>query len=189
MVNEEGEQSREALTIYRDDFVATTSNKQLNFVQHVQSMLKINGRAAVVVPDNVLFEGGAGETVRRDLLDAVRRPHPAATADRHLLRAGREGERPLLRCARAASERPWTRRLWIYDLRTNMHFTLKTNPLARADLDDFVRCYHPENRRGADRDVVGGEPGRPLAQLRLRGADRAGQGEPRHLLAPRRVAR
>ena len=81
----------------RDDFWATTTNKQLNFLQHVRSLLKINGRAAVVVPDNVLFEGGAGETVRGELLQRVRRPYAAAPADRDLLRAGREGERPVLR--------------------------------------------------------------------------------------------
>jgi type I restriction enzyme M protein len=68
IVNEEGGQSREALTYYRDDFWATTSNKHLNFLQHVKSLLKIHGRAAIVVPDNVLFEGGAGEKVRRKLL-------------------------------------------------------------------------------------------------------------------------
>ena len=68
VVNEEGEQERQALTVVRDDFWASTTNKQLNFVQHVKTILKINGRAAIVVPDNVLFEGGAGETVRRKLL-------------------------------------------------------------------------------------------------------------------------
>ena len=67
-VSEEGEVDRESLVIVRDDFWASTSNKQLNFVQHVKTLLAINGRAAVVVPDNVLFEGGAGETVRRNLL-------------------------------------------------------------------------------------------------------------------------
>ncbi len=61
IMNEEGEESREALTVFRDDFWATTSNKQLNFVQHVVSLLKMNGRAAVVVPDNVLFEGARGK--------------------------------------------------------------------------------------------------------------------------------
>ena len=59
-VNDEGETRREAQTVFRDDFWTSTSNKQLNFVQHVKTLLKINGRAAVVVPDNVLFEGGAG---------------------------------------------------------------------------------------------------------------------------------
>ena len=67
-VTDEGEIKREAQTIVRDDFWTSTSNKQLNFVQHVKTILKMNGRAAVVVPDNVLFEGGAGEMVRRKLL-------------------------------------------------------------------------------------------------------------------------
>lgn len=61
IVGENGESRRDDLTTVRDDFWATTSNKQLNFVQHVKTLLKIGGRAAVVVPDNVLFEGGAGE--------------------------------------------------------------------------------------------------------------------------------
>ena len=67
-VNSEGETERETLTVERPDFWATTSNKQLNFLQHVRTLLKNTGRAAIVVPDNVLFEGGAGETVRRRLL-------------------------------------------------------------------------------------------------------------------------
>jgi type I restriction enzyme M protein len=67
IVNSEGKVNREALTYERQDFWATTSNKQLNFLQHVKTLLKINGRAAIVVPDNVFFEGGAGETVRRRL--------------------------------------------------------------------------------------------------------------------------
>ncbi len=66
--NEAGEQVREDFTYNRQDFWATTSNKQLNFVQHIYTMLKSTGQAAVVVPDNVLFEGGAGETVRQRLL-------------------------------------------------------------------------------------------------------------------------
>src|SRR5829696_7194112 len=68
IVNEAGETSKESLIINRDDFWASTSNKQLNFVQHIFTILKQNGRAAVVLPDNVLFEGGAGETIRRELL-------------------------------------------------------------------------------------------------------------------------
>lgn len=69
VVGEDGDTARESITYEREDFWATTTNKQLNFVQHVKSLLQIHGRAAVVVPDNVLFEGGAGETVRRKLLD------------------------------------------------------------------------------------------------------------------------
>ena len=97
IVNEKGEAEKETLMIDRDDFWASTSNKQLNFLQHVFTILKQHGRAAIVVPDNVLFEGGAGETVRRELLKQARRAHAAAPADRHLLRPGREGQRALLR--------------------------------------------------------------------------------------------
>ena len=95
--NEEGEQETDDLTYNRQDFWATTSNKQLNFVQHIRTMLKTTGRAAVVVPDNVLFEGGAGETVRRKLLENTESAYDPASADRHLLRQRRQGERDLLR--------------------------------------------------------------------------------------------
>ena len=67
----ERHQEQEDISYARPDFWETTANKQLNFVQHIASMLGIPGRAAVVVPDNVLFEGGAGETVRRRLLPPV----------------------------------------------------------------------------------------------------------------------
>ena len=108
IVNEEGETDRQTLTYNRPDFWTTTSNKQLNFVQHVKSLLKVHGRAAVVVPDNVLFEGGAGETVRRQPAEGVRGPHAPAAADRHLLRPGRQGQRALLRpeARRAESRGP-----------------------------------------------------------------------------------
>ena len=66
---EGGEQSKESLTINRDDFWATTSNKQLNFLQHIFTILKQHGRAAVVIPDNVLFEGSAGEIICRTALE------------------------------------------------------------------------------------------------------------------------
>ncbi|MDE0699918.1 MAG: hypothetical protein OXH61_04235 [Acidimicrobiaceae bacterium] len=75
----------------------------------------------------------------------MRGPHPAAVADRHLLRAGCEGQRAFFR-RREGAEDPWTRELWVYDLRTNTHFTLKQNPLTRADLDDFVACYRSDAR-------------------------------------------
>ncbi len=79
IVGEDGKDDRDDQTYNRTDFWATTSNKQLNFVQHVVSVLKQHGRAAVVVPDNVLFEGGAGETIRRKAPGAVRRSHPSTT--------------------------------------------------------------------------------------------------------------
>jgi type I restriction enzyme M protein len=145
VVNEEGEQERNTLSIVRDDFIATTSNKQLNFLQHVKSILRINGRAAVVVPDNVLFEGGAGETIRRDLLKTCD-VHTLLRLPTGIFYAQGVKANVLFFDVKEASERPWTKKLWIFDLRTNKHFTLKTKQLARADLDEFVACYNPENR-------------------------------------------
>jgi len=106
MIGADGRESREDREIERQDFVVTTSNKQLNFLQHIATILDINGRAAVVLPDNVLF------------FDKL-----------------------------PATEHPWTQRLWVYDLRTNQHFTLKQNQLRRKDLDDFVACYAPGKPR------------------------------------------
>ncbi len=132
-------------TVVRDDFWTSTSNKQLNFVQHVKTLLKINGRAAVVVPDNVLFEGGAGETVRRKLLHECD-VHTLLRLPTGVFYAQGVKANVLFFDRKPASAKPWTERLWIYDLRTNTHFTLKQNPLSRADLDEFVACFNPENR-------------------------------------------
>ena len=145
VVGEDGDIERESQVYERDDFIATTSNKQLNFLQHVMSILKTSGSAAVVLPDNVLFEGGAGEKVRRRLLRAF---------DFHTLLRLPTGifYRPGVKAnvlffdKQPASETPWTKRLWIYDFRTNHSFTLKQRPLRREDLDDFVACYRPTNR-------------------------------------------
>jgi len=145
VVNGEGKADRESITYERQDFWATTSNKQLNFLQHVKTLLKINGRAAIVVPDNVLFEGGAGETVRRRLL-AECDVHTLLRLPTGIFYAQGVKANVLFFDRKPARERPWTERLWIYDLRTNKHFTLKTNPLRYEDLQDFIKCYHPENR-------------------------------------------
>ncbi|MBM4162054.1 MAG: SAM-dependent DNA methyltransferase, partial [Ignavibacteria bacterium] len=145
VVNGEGKAEKEALVYERQDFWATTSNKQLNFVQHIKTLLKINGRAAVVVPDNVLFEGGAGETVRRKLL-AECDVHTLLRLPTGIFYAQGVKANVLFFDRKAASEKPWTEKLWIYDLRTNKHFTLKTNPLRLEDLEDFIQCYNPENR-------------------------------------------
>jgi len=145
VINEEGEQSKESLVVVRDDFWASTSNKQLNFLQHVKSLLNIHGRAAIVVPDNVLFEGGAGETVRRKLLHECD-VHTLLRLPTGIFYAQGVKANVLFFDRKPASETPWTKTLWIYDFRTNEHFTLKTNPLKRSDLDDFVACYNPENR-------------------------------------------
>ncbi len=145
IIGEDGKAYSEKETIERDDFWATTSNKQLNFVQHIKTLLKQHGRAAVVVPDNVLFEGGAGETIRRKLLHECD-VHTLLRLPTGLFYAQGVKANVIFFDKKPASETPWTKRLWIYDLRTNMHFTLKTNPLKRADLDEFVTLYNPKNR-------------------------------------------
>ena len=129
----------------REDFWATTKNKQLNFVQHVVSLLKIGGTAAVVVPDNVLFEAGAGETIRRRLLHDCD-VHTLLRLPTGIFYAQGVKANVLFFRRREGAEQAWTKELWVYDLRTNKHFTLKQNPLTRADLDDFVACYNPANR-------------------------------------------
>jgi len=145
IINEGGESSKESLIINRDDFWASTSNKQLNFLQHIFTILKQHGRAAVVLPDNVLFEGGAGETIRRELLKQAD-VHTLLRLPTGIFYAQGVKANVLFFDRKPAQEKPWTSKLWIYDLRTNLHFTLKENTLKRSDLDDFVACYNPKNR-------------------------------------------
>lgn len=145
IVNGEGKADKDSLTYERDDFWATTSNKQLNFLQHVHSLLEMNGRAAMVVPDNVLFEGGAGEAIRRKLLQAAD-VHTLLRLPTGIFYAQGVKANVLFFDRKPASERPWTDKLWIYDYRTNIHVTLKQNPLSYENLQDFVQCYHPANR-------------------------------------------
>ena len=102
----------------------------------------MDGKAAIVVPDNVLFEGGAGEAIRRKLLE---------TCDVHTLLRLPTGifYKPGVKAnvlffdKRPGSEKPWTTKLWVYDLRTNKHFTLKQSPITRDDFNEFVGCYRP----------------------------------------------
>lgn len=145
IVNGEGELEKEDHAYERQDFWTTTKNKQLNFLQHVKTLLKMNGRCAIVVPDNVLFEGGAGETVRRKLLGQFE-VHTLLRLPTGIFYAQGVKANVLFFDARPAREEAWTKKLWVYDFRTNIHFTLKTNPLKRSDLDEFVACYNPENR-------------------------------------------
>ena len=111
----------------------------------MRSILEQNGRAAVVVPDNVLFEGGAGETLRRRLLKECD-VHTLLRLPTGVFYAQGVKANVLFFDRKPASETPWTKQLWIYDLRTNQNFTLKTRTLARPDLDEFVACYNPDNR-------------------------------------------
>jgi type I restriction enzyme M protein len=145
IVNGEGDLEKEDTAYERQDFWTTTKNKQLNFLQHVRSLLKINGRCAIVVPDNVLFEGGAGETVRRNLLQQCD-VHTLLRLPTGIFYAQGVKANVLFFESKPAQEAAWTKKLWVYDLRTNMHFTLKTNPLRRTDLDEFVACYNPKHR-------------------------------------------
>jgi type I restriction enzyme M protein len=141
-VNGDGDTERETLTIVRDDFWASTSNKQLNFVQHVKTLLDTNGEAAVVVPDNVLFEGGAGEVVRKKLLHDCD-VHTLLRLPTGIFYAQGVKANVLFFTKKPGSAKPWTKKLWIYDLRTNKDFSLKTKPLKREDLDEFVQVYKP----------------------------------------------
>ncbi|CAN5891747.1 class I SAM-dependent DNA methyltransferase [soil metagenome] len=145
IVNEEGDLEKDDQSYERLDFWTTTKNKQLNFLQHVKTLLKVNGRCAVVVPDNVLFEGGAGETMRRKLLEQFD-VHTLLRLPTGIFYAQGVKANVLFLDAKPARETPWTDRLWVYDFRTNMHFTLKTKSLNRSDLDEFVSCYPAENR-------------------------------------------
>ena len=144
IVGEDGSTSTEKDTIERDDFWATTSNKQLNFVQHIKTLLTTR-RAAVVLPDNVLFEGGAGETIRKKLLHECD-VHTLLRLPTGLFYAQGVKANVIFLEKKGASESASTHKLWIYDLRTNKHFTLKTNPLRRDDLNEFVALYNTANR-------------------------------------------
>lgn len=142
--NEEGEQETDELTYNRQDFWATTSNKQLNFVQHIRSMLKTTGKAAVVVPDNVLFEGGAGETIRRKLLENTTL-HTILRLPTGIFYAQGVKANILFFDNKPASPDAWTKEVWFYDYRTNIHHTLKKKPMRYEHLADFIKCYNPQN--------------------------------------------
>lgn len=169
IVREDGGIESERQDYVRDDFVVTTGNKQLNFLQHILSILKVGGRAAVVMPDNVLFEGGAGEKLRRKLL---------AGYDFHTLLRLPTGifysqgvKANVLFFDRAApGAGVATEALWVYDLRTNQRFTLRERPLRRADLDGFVAAY---GARGDRRARVEGERFRRFAYADLVARDKA----------------
>lgn len=145
ITNAEGEEDREALTYERQDFWETTSNKQLNFLQHIVNLLKVDGQAAVVLPDNVLFEGGAGERIRRKLLQTCD-VHTILRLPTGIFYAQGVKANVLFFDNAPKDGRVHTQGVWFYDLRTNQRFTLKTRPLKLDDLQDFITCYHPENR-------------------------------------------
>ena len=137
----------EPLSYERDDFWVNTSNKQLNFLQHVKTILKINGRCAIVLPDNVLFEGGAGEKIRIKLLQELD-CHTLLRLPTGIFYAGGVKANVLFFDKKRPNDngKPLTTKLWIYDFRRNQHFTRKEKKMTRKDLDDFVVCYNANNR-------------------------------------------
>lgn len=143
--NEAGEQERQDLSYNRQDFWASTSNKQLNFLQHIKSLLKIHGEAAVVLPDNVLFEGGAGETVRKELLKTTEL-HTVLRLPTGIFYAQGVKANVLFFDNKPASKEAWTKDVWFYDYRTNIHHTLKKKPMQLEDLQEFITLYNPKNR-------------------------------------------
>lgn len=131
-----------SVEINRPDFYVETKNNQLNFLQHIMVMLKANGRAAVVLPDNVLFEGNAGEVIRKKLLSDFNL-HTVLRLPTGIFYA--QGVKANVLFFQKGSP---TKEIWFYDYRTSIKHTLATNPLQRHHLDDFVKCYNAENIAG-----------------------------------------
>ena len=181
--NDEGEEETDDLTYNRQDFWATTSNKQLNFVQHIRTMLKTTGRAAVVVPDNVLFEGGAGETVRQNLLKTTEL-HTILRLPTGIFYAQGVKANVIFFDNHEASKTPWTKEVWYYDYRTNIHHTLKQKPLRFEHSGRVHRVLQPQEPPQAQGDLGSGKESRgPLAQVHLRRTRCTRQNQPRHFLA------
>ncbi|MFF4814556.1 N-6 DNA methylase [Kitasatospora sp. NPDC001309] len=150
VVGEDDEIERKDLAYHRLDFWVTTTNKQLNFVQHIYTLLQTGGRAAVVIPDNVLFEGGPGVTLRRRLLQQCD-VHTLLRLPAGIFYAGGVKANVLFfdKLPPRADGKPQTKKLWVYDFRTNQHFTLKQKRLLQEDLNDFVSKYRPGESREA----------------------------------------
>jgi type I restriction enzyme M protein len=142
--NEQGDVEKEDLSYNRQDFWETTSNKQLNFLQHIKSQLNINGEAAVVLPDNVLFEGGAGEEVRKQLLKTTNL-HTILRLPTGIFYAQGVKANVLFFTNKPASKDPWTKEIWFYDYRTNVHHTPKKSPMREEHLKEFVELYKGKN--------------------------------------------
>ena len=125
----------------RTDFYATTTNNQLNFLQHIMLLLKNGGRAGVVLPDNVLFADGAGEVLRKKLLTDFNL-HTILRLPTGIFYAN--GVKTNVLFFEKGSP---TKETWFYDYRTGVKHTQATKPLKRSDLDDFVSCYNAKKRK------------------------------------------
>jgi type I restriction enzyme M protein len=144
IVGADGRNHTDKISYEREDFWATTSNKQLNFVQHVHSMLKGTGRAAVVVPDNVLFESGAGERIRRALLDQCD-VHTLLRLPTGIWYSPGVKANVLFFDKKPKARTPATKEMWVYDLRSKRNFSLRQNPIRSEDLKDFIHSYRADN--------------------------------------------
>lgn len=145
ITNNQGEEDKEEQTYSRQDFWTVTSNKQLNFLQHIYSILKKDGRAAVVLPDNVLFEmNGGGDIVRRKLLELTN-VHTILRLPTGIFYKQGVKANVVFFDNKPASGEFKTKEVWVYDYRTGIHHTLKQKPLNESDLDDFIDCYNPNN--------------------------------------------
>lgn len=143
--------SEEALTVVRPDFWVQTANKQLNFLQHIVALLKPGGRAAVVVPDNVLFETGAAASIRRRLIETCRM-HTILRLPPGLFYAqGVKSNVIFFDKAKKNGASSSSDRLWIYDLRSDKRYSVRTKPLQREDLREFVSLYSDSTRRNGER--------------------------------------
>jgi len=145
IIGKDGKNLTDKISYQRPDFWATTSNKQLNFVQHVYSMLKESGHAAMVVPDNVLFESGAGEKIRRTLLQLCE-VHTLLRLPIGIWYSSGVKANVLFFNKKPITKTPATKEVWVYDLRSNRNFSLRNNPIRSDDLIDFIRCYCANDR-------------------------------------------
>ncbi len=145
VMGEDGTVTTEKEDYNRDDFIATTSNKQINFLQHIMTILKMSGRAAVVVPDNVLFEGGASEKVRKRLLNEFNLHTILRLPTGIFYAQGIKANVLFFDKFPPLENDHRTKDVWIYDYRTNVNLTLVTNSLTDEHLKDFVKCYHAED--------------------------------------------
>lgn len=141
IMGEDGSVKRTSETYTREDFIATTSNKQLNFLQHIMSLLKVRGKAAVVLPDNVLFEGGAGEKIRKRLLSEFDLHTILRLPTGIFYAQGVKANVLFFDKYEALAKGLRTSKVWVYDLRTNVNLSLVSNPLSAEHLADFERCF------------------------------------------------
>jgi type I restriction enzyme M protein len=145
IIGASGKALTDRISYKRPDFWATTSNKQLNFLQHVHSMLKETGRAAIVVPDNVLFEGGAGEKIRRTLLERCE-VHTLLRLPTGIWYSPGVKANVLFLDKKPLGKAPATKEIWVYDLRSNRNFSIRKRPISNEDLQNFVQCYRAHDR-------------------------------------------